>query len=119
MPTPPVTVHLNATATVALRFDTRAEYRLSSIGRTADLSDWQSKAKKFAFLCDWLWACALDCAHASPEALAATIDRDKIGGLVAALFAAIDAGIGGKDAPDAAQKKSTSPAGPLIASPSA
>ena len=119
MPTPPITATLNATTTLALRFDTRAEYRLSSIGRAVDdLGEMQHKARRFAFLCDWLWACALDCPYPAPAELAAAVDRAHIAGLLKGLLDAIDAGIG-RDGADAAQKKSTAPAGPLIASPSA
>ncbi len=110
----PIEAKLNVSLTLRLRFDSRAEYRLSRIGRTLDLDEWKTEAKKFAFLCDWLWALARECPFKTPEDLALAVgDATHVGGLIEALFNAIDAGT-----QDDGEKKSTSPGGPSTASPS-
>src|SRR5437763_446057 len=109
----PIDAAISGTQSLRLRFDMRAEYRLSRIGRPVDLGEWKKQARKFAFLCDWLWALAVDCPFDEPADLAASISRDRIGALIEAMFSAIEAGMS-----ETAEKKSTSSSGPSTASPS-
>lgn len=73
--------------TLKLRESQRAVYRLHNAGLRADLLDLWEENRRFAALCNWLWACDTGGAFATPEEVADVTAIDDVGRLMDGLLA--------------------------------
>lgn len=88
--TNPVRVEIGG-RTLHLRFSKRAQYRLQGIPRNTDFFGISNPERSFATLCNWIWACAVDCPFETPEDIAAEIKSGEGVKAVKALVECIEA----------------------------